>query len=715
MFEGQSVKVIVREDQIAELRFDAVDSPVNKLDDATTEELSRALGLLAIQEGIRGLVITSTKDVFIVGADINEFVELFRAGEENIVKSLGRQLDNCSKLEDLPFPTVAAINGYALGGGCELALACDYRVLSGQARLGLPEARLGLIPGWGGTQRLPRVAGLETAIEWISGAGHYDAQAALDAGVADELAAEEDLLERAVKLIEQCHKGKLDYQAKRQPKLEALPLSKRELNQLRKKAEQSILEGRGRYYPAQALALDAIFGGASLGRKEAMALETVTFAKAAVTDEAAAMVGNFIADQGLSRKARALEAQASKSSQNIAVLGAGIMGGGIAYTAALKGLNVRLKDVAQEGVDAGLAEADKLLAKRVKRGRMDEKKKSDVLSRIHGQLNYEQFDQTDILIEAIVEDAGIKSKVLTEVEQQVPEDTVITSNTSTISISHLAEALERPERFCGMHFFNPVHAMPLVEVIRGEKSSDDAIARTVALANRMGKKAIVVNDCPGFLVNRVLFPYFAGFAALLADGVSSIRIDAIMEDWGWPMGPAHLADVIGIDTMVHCEAVMEEGYPDRMSRLESGPMDLMLASDRLGQKSGAGFYRYTQDEKGRPQKQEDTEVEAVLEPVRAGRFEITDDEIVTRMMLPMMTEMARCLEENIVDNPAEADLSLLYGLGFPDFRGGIFRTMDAAGVDSIVEQAKPFAGLGKLYEPTEGMLELAKNGGRYYS
>ena len=315
----------------------------------------------------------------------------------------------------------------------------------------------------------------------------------------------------------------------------------------------------------------------------------------------------------------------------------------------------------------------------------------------------------------MVENPKVKRIVLAEVEKQVRDDAILTSNTSTISITHLAEALQRPENFCGMHFFNPVHAMPLVEVIRGEKSSDAAIARTVAYANAMGKKPIVINDCPGFLVNRVLFPYFAGFMGLLKDGADFVAIDKVMERWGWPMGPAYLMDVVGMDTGSHAEQVMADGFPDRMTKTFKTAGDVMFENDRYGQKNGKGFYVYEMDKRGKPKKVVSQDSYDLLAPHCDERKDFDKQEIITRMMLPMATELARCLEEGIVSSAAEADMALVYGVGFPPFRGGVFRWLDNIGMQAFVEMSDQFKHLGKLYEATDTQREMAANGSKYYA
>ena len=451
-----------------------------------------------------------------------------------------------------------------------------------------------------------------------------------------------------------------------------------------------------------------------MGLEDALAVEARGFAALATTPQAAALVGIFLGDQYLGKLARGWEKKADKQIERAAVLGAGIMGGGIAYQSAYKGIPIKMKDIAQEGLDLGLSEAGKLLSKRVARGRMTPEKMGEVLSSIDPMLSYDGFDQVDIVVEAVVENPKVKHAVLAETEKQITEDTILASNTSTISITHLAEALERPQNFCGMHFFNPVHAMPLVEVIRGEKTSDAAIARTVAYANRMGKKAVVVKDCPGFLVNRVLFPYFDGFSKLLRDGADFQAVDKVMEKWGWPMGPAYLMDVVGIDTGVHAAGVMAEGFPDRMQLDFKTATEVMFENDRLGQKNGKGFYDYVPDKRGKPKKTPSDTAYELIAPVCGERCEFERDDIIARMMLPMATELARCLEEGIVGTAAEADMALIYGIGFPPFRGGVFRWLDTVGLPWLAEQSEKFADLGKGYELTEGMKAKLAAGETYY-
>ena len=339
---------------------------------------------------------------------------------------------------------------------------------------------------------------------------------------------------------------------------------------------------------------------------------------------------------------------------------------------------------------------------------------AQTINRITPTLSYGDFNRVDLVVEAVVENINVKKAVLAEVEAHMPDDAILTSNTSTISITELAKSLKRPESFCGMHFFNPVALMPLVEVIRGEKSSDAAIARTVSYAKAMGKTPIVVNDCPGFLINRILFPYFGGFSGLLRDGADFRQIDKIMEGFGWPMGPAYLLDVVGIDTAYHADAVMADGFPDRMQHEGENAIDRMYKLERFGQKNSKGFYKYEIDRKGKPKKVVDEKVFDLLSGVLGEPREFSDEDIIARMMIPLCIETVRCLEEGIVASAAEADMGLIYGIGFPPFRGGALYYLDQMGLAQFCALAAKYENLGGLYQPTERMKQMAAAGETYF-
>lgn len=651
--------------------------------------------------------------MFIVGADITEFVDNFKMADEELVAGNLDANKIFSDFEDLNVPTVAAINGIALGGGFEMCLSADYRVMSATAQVGLPEVKLGIYPGFGGTVRLPRVIGLDNAIEWIAGGKENRADAALKAGAVDAVVAPGKLQEAALDLVKRAIAGELDFKAKRQPKLEKLKLNAIEQMMAFETSKGFVAGQAGPNYPAPVEAIKTMQKAANFGRDKAIEVEAQGFVKLAKTSVAQSLVGLFLNDQELKKKAKAYDKQA-RDVKLAAVLGAGIMGGGIAYQSAVKGTPILMKDIREEGIKMGLDEASKLLGKRVEKGRLTPAKMADALNAIRPTMSYGDFGNVDIVVEAVVENPKVKHAVLAEVEGHVREDAIIASNTSTISITYLAQALKRPENFCGMHFFNPVHMMPLVEVIRGEKSSETAIATTVAYAKKMGKSPVVVNDCPGFLVNRVLFPYFGGFARLIAHGVDFVRADKVMEKFGWPMGPAYLMDVVGMDTGHHGRDVMAEGFPDRMKDSTKTAVDVMYEANRLGQKNGKGFYSYEMDKRGKPKKVVDPQSYELLKPVVAEQRELSDEDIINYMMIALCLETVRCLEDGIVETAAEADMGLIYGIGFPPFRGGALRYIDAIGVAEFVALADKYADLGPLYHPTAKLREMAAKGQSFY-
>ena len=711
---GQPFQVLPLPNGLAELRFDLPGESVNKLNAVALASLEAAVADLRSQKGLRGVLLTSGKDVFCVGADITEFLAHFKKSEAELTRWILGTDAILSGLEDLEAPSVAVINGIAVGGGFELCLAASYRAIAQTAPVGLPESKLGLFPGWGGTVRLSRLCGADTAIEWIAGGEQWSAADALKAGAVDAVVAPADLREAALGMLHDAADGKLDWKARRAEKMAGLTLDNVEAGMVFTTSKAFVRGKAGPNYPAPLAAIEVIEKGAGKGRDEALAIEAAGFARIAKTSAAHALVSVFLGDQAVKRIAKK-HAKAARPVRRAAVLGAGIMGGGIAYQSASRGVPVLMKDIAPSALEAGVGEATKLLEKQVERGKLTTGRMAQVLAGITPTLSFGDFGVVDFVVEAVVENEAVKKKVLAEVEALLPEHAVLATNTSTISVTRLASALKRPESFCGMHFFNPVPRMPLVEVIRGEKSGDAAIATTVAYAQALGKTPIVVKDCGGFLVNRVLFPYFAGFELLLRDGASYERIDAVMERWGWPMGPALLIDVVGIDTCVHADKVLAEAYPDRMRHEGQSATEAMVAAARLGQKNGKGFYAWKPEKKGPPSKQSDPEAGAIVAALARGKAEPKDEEIVERLMLPMLLESSRVLEEGIVATPVEVDMAMLYGLGFPPFRGGIFRWADAETPAALVAAAERHRALGPLYAPTQQLTALAASGRGFHS
>lgn len=715
LFQGNSITAELIEDGIVEMKFDAKGS-VNKFDQATFEEFRAVISAINTCQDAKGVLVSSGKSAFIVGADITEFLETFKQSEEALIPWVKSASDVFDAFEDINLPKIAAVNGFALGGGCEMTLACEYRVADTTASIGLPEVKLGLIPGFGGTVRLPRIIGADNAIEWMSTGNNHSGEQALAVGAVDAVVAPEHLRAAALNMLKAAIVGDLNWQAKRQQKMMPLTLSPTESIMTFSTCKGMIAAKAGKHYPAPMMMVNTIEAAAGCERAAAVHLENVGFAKLAKTDAATAQIGLFMADQVIKGKAKKAAKTATKAVNKAAVLGAGIMGGGIAYQSAYKGTPIVMKDINDKALDLGLSTASSILVSQIERGRMTAKKMADVLNNITPSLSYESLKGVDVVVEAVVENPKIKGLVLAEVEGMVEEDTILTSNTSTISIDLLAQSVKRKDKFCGMHFFNPVHKMPLVEVIRGKDTSDETVAAVVAYAAKMGKSPIVVNDCPGFYVNRVLFPYFAGFSQLLLEGADFTAIDKVMEkQFGWPMGPAYLLDVVGIDTADHCTDVMSAGFPTRMKKIDNDPVSLLYKNERYGQKNGHGFYDYSTDSRGRPAKVPAEKAYALLASNSAEKQEFTADDIIARTMIPLVNEVVRCLEEGVVDSAAEADMGLIYGLGFPPFRGGPIRYLETVGIANFVAMADKYVHLGEIYQVTEGMREMAASAKSYFT
>ncbi|GHA15905.1 fatty acid oxidation complex subunit alpha FadB [Oceanisphaera arctica] len=713
IYQGEALSVQVLQDGIAELSFDGKGS-INKLDRATLLSLEQAVTALEQTPGLKGLMLISRKDAFIVGADITEFLDMFDLPQARLDEWLSQANRIFNRIEDLPFPTVSVVRGYALGGGCECILSTDFRIGDASARIGLPETKLGLMPGFGGTVRLPRLIGADNAMEWIITGQDNKADVCLALGVLDAVVDTDYLQASALQLLKDAALGKQDWKRKRAQKGAPLTLDKLEAAMSFSTAKGMVAAKAGPHYPAPMMAVKTIEAAAGFSRKEALQIEQSNFIKLTQTSVARALVGIFLNDQFIKGKAKQA-ARTTEPARKAAVLGAGIMGGGIAYQSAVRGIPAVMKDINDKALTLGMTEAGKLLNKQLERGKIDGTRLAQVLASITPTLSYDGLQGVDTVVEAVVENPKIKAQVLAEVEAHVADDTVIASNTSTIPISTLAKSLKRPERFCGMHFFNPVHRMPLVEIIRGEKTSDDTINKVVAYAAAMGKSPIVVNDCPGFFVNRVLFPYFFGFNQLVADGADFVNVDKVMEKkFGWPMGPAWLLDVVGIDTGHHAAAVMADGFPARMGKTGKDAIDVMYEQQRFGQKNDKGFYAYSQDKKGKPRKEADPESYQLLAEVASERSDFEPDDIIARMMIPMINEVVLCLEEGIIGSPAEADMALVYGIGFPPFHGGVFRYLDNMGLAAYVALADKFAHLGPLYHVSSGLRQMAAANKTFY-
>jgi 3-hydroxyacyl-CoA dehydrogenase/enoyl-CoA hydratase/3-hydroxybutyryl-CoA epimerase/enoyl-CoA isomerase len=710
MYQGQTLHLTALGEQLVELCFDRQGQAVNKFDAATLDELQAALAVLTKVPGLRGVLVTSAKDSFVVGADIFEFTELFDRPEAELAAHNLGQSRVFTTLSRLPAPVVCAINGLALGGGFEVTLACDYRVLASNAQVGVPEINLGIFPGLGGMARLPRLVGAGVASDWVTSGKPQKAEVALRTGAVDKVVDEVDLADEALALLQAAAAGEPDWRERRRQREGTFAMDDETLAKAKADARQ-----RHPHVPAALAAVELLENTAALQLDHALKAENRAFAAIAQTQAAHALVQLFINDQFLRKKAKGY-AKAGRTATRAAVLGAGIMGGGIAYTSAARGIPALMKDIAQPALDLGISEAAKLLDKQVTTGRLAQDKANAVLASIVPTLSYCDFDTVDVVVEAVVENMKIKQSVLAEVEQRVAPDAVLASNTSSLSIGEMAGALSRPENFVGMHFFNPVPVMPLVEVICGPLTSDEAAATIASYATAMGKTPVVVKDCPGFLVNRILTGNVLGFLRLIHDGADFQAVDAAMEAFGWPMGPAYLQDVIGMDTSEHVIRYISNGYGQRMVPTYTHAIELMVANGRLGQKNGRGFYLYSNDPKGRPVKTVDPHVYELLKQIQPESPQAFSAEtLVERVMLPTVIEAIRCLEDGIAESAIEIDMALILGVGFPRSVGGALKYADWLGPQALLQLCGRYAHLGPLYQPTPGMQARAASGARYYS
>lgn len=714
MFSGQYIQLTRLDGEIAHLVFDRQGDVINKLDKPTLLEFEQTIRLLEAASDIKGILVSSAKDKFIVGADIKEFGELFSRDDAALSAHMQWANRLFCRFEDLAQPSVVAINGLALGGGMELALSGLLRVMAEDAQIGVPEVSLGLFPGYGGTVRLSRLAGVQAAVDWVASGKPHRASEALAIGVVDALSPPDSLLASARSLLQRVVSGELDqrplYQRKEGPVSGEPQANVRILAEALAKQAKALAA----HQPAAAQAIEAMSRGLTLDRDQALDEEGRVFVRVAKTQAASSMIQAFLNQQALKKQFNRHRANA-RPVRSAAVLGAGIMGGGIAFTSALKGVPVRLKDISQNQLDMGMAEATKQVGRQVKSGRLSEEKGARVLGSIQPQLDYTGFEDRDVVVEAVIENLSIKHAVLSDLEKMVGPETLIASNTSSLRIDEIAAPLQRPENFVGMHFFNPVPVMALVEIIKGSQTSDVAVSTAVDYAVTMGKTPIVVQDCPGFLVNRILTPYVRAFIDLVADGVDFVRIDRVMEEFGWPMGPAYLMDVVGIDTGCHVFDVISAGYPEVMPIQQRNALAVMVGQKRFGQKNGIGFYRYENDPNGKPKKtvaEDSYQLLKAIQPVESKA--VSDQDIVERMMLSSILEAARALEAGVVATPGELDVAMLLGIGYPQYLGGPLKYADWLGMHRVVEIGEKHCHLGPQYRVTAKIREMAASGGRFY-
>jgi 3-hydroxyacyl-CoA dehydrogenase/enoyl-CoA hydratase/3-hydroxybutyryl-CoA epimerase len=692
------------------MTFDRAKSGANIFDEVTLDELNEHLDFIENDASVRGLIIASAKkSIFVAGADLKTLSEQAQRGEMRGFIAKGQRIFN--RIADLKIPTIAAIHGAAAGGGYEVALACDYRLATDDpaTKIGLPETGLGLIPAWGGCTRLPRLVGSEKAAEVILKGKLYSAQEALKLGLIDDVAPRNQLLERAT---EKLRDGKRPSPGASRPPLPG------------QGEARGVAGGEGRTTgnAAGSRALEIINRALSISPEESLRLELDAIVELGETESTQNLIRNFLLAEKY-KKGRPSKTPTEKI-VHAAVIGAGVMGSGIAQWLSSRGVSVILRDVASEQIDRGLANIEKTYADAVKRGLMTPERAKEGRARIVASTAPMELRDVQIVIEAAFENMQVKKEVFRELAMEAGPKTIVATNTSALSVSTLADLTVSPEHVIGMHFFNPVSRMKLVEVVIAKQTSDDTRERTLSFARQIGKLPVVVRDSPGFLVNRVLFPYLLDAAELFENGLHPTKIDNALLQWGMPMGPLRLIDEIGVDITVDIANTLEKAY----GRRDHVPAVLLWLRDRemLGRKTGAGFYTYqgktqTPNESliewrrglhGEPEGAEGPNIPPDWH--RDPRLRLDEEDLARRLVLLMVNEAARCVEERVVDSPADADYGMILGTGFAPFRGGPLRFAEHLGLEKVVKELERLAKTEEKFLPCEILKKHARDGSKFY-
>jgi 3-hydroxyacyl-CoA dehydrogenase/enoyl-CoA hydratase/3-hydroxybutyryl-CoA epimerase len=704
-----AISVRVTPSKVAVITIDLPGSKMNVLSGPLMSELEAAVDKLAVTPDIAGLVIVSGKpDSFFAGANIDEIVPIQTAPSVVAFDATQRGKAVFAKLEKLPFRTVAAVNGICLGGGTELTLFCSHRVASDskKTKFGLPEVGLGFLPGWGGSVLLPRLVGAQTAMDLIlKPLGTWDAKKAWRNGMVDEVVPADRLLDRAIEIA----KGAEPKRAKQPLKkklmtwaLEGNGIGRKVFANMAAKAIKAETKGN---YPAPPAAFKVVLASLTMPRDKAFELESQTFARLATTPESRNLVGVHLAT--VESKKSPNNARPHIDVKTVGVLGAGVMGAGIAQAALYAGFKVVLYDKFEAGLKKGVATIDGLFQGLVEKGKMSASEKEVIMGKLAATLTYDTLADCDVVIEAIVEDMGAKKSAIAELQKVIQKPWIFATNTSSLSVSTMAEAAATPANVGGLHFFNPVHKMLLVEVIAGEHTSDETVATLKALAGRLNKTAVLSADSNGFIVNRILAPYMYESARLMEEGVPLKDIDDAMKRFGMPMGPLALLDEVGLDIATKVLHVLHGAFGDRLK--SPAIMSFIESSKLLGKKGGKGIYLY--DEAGKRGEFNPDIVGAI----KAAAAPKSRGEIQDRLVLAMVNEAARCIEEGVVTDPSQLDLAMIFGTGFPPFRGGVLKYADSVGARALVQKLDMLAKVaGANYEPCSYLRQLAATGGTFY-
>ncbi len=714
MSAQDSIKIVPNGD-IAVVEFDMVGEKVNKFNTPMMIRLKEVITELRSSR-YKAVIFKSNKNkIFIAGADIDEIKAMNT--KEQYEKAVGSGQEIFNDLEDLPMPTIAAVAGACAGGGCEFIMACDYRIASedSSTRIGLPETKLGIIPGFGGCIRMPRILGLANSLDIILGGKLVIPKKAEKMGLVDQVCHPAILMEQAFRMANELIK---DGGKKRRKTFKPVGMMNVLLESVGKsvvfsQAVKGVLKVTHGHYPAPLKAIEVIkktYG--SSDRSGSLKIEREAFCECAATDISKNLIHVFHLTEMVKKQSGVVGASVKgKEVKGLGILGAGTMGGGIAYTAADKGVFVRMKDLNVDAIGKGLKHARDLWSKEMKKKKIDKYELGQKMDRVSGGTDYAGFKNLDVVVEAIVEDMEIKKKVIAETAGNMRPDAIIATNTSSLSVTEMSAGHPRPEFFAGMHFFNPVHKMPLVEVIRGEKTSDQTIATIFELSKRMGKMPVVVKDGPGFLVNRLLLPYMGEAAFLLQEGMSIETVDrAYVKEFGMPMGPFALMDEVGLDVCVKVLKIFKKAFGSRVEM--AACMDKLMETGRLGKKNGKGFYQY--DEKGYRGEVDQT-VYAALGLSQPSN-PMTTKECIERGVFAMINECSLALNvDKIVETPDEVDLAMIMGTGFPPFRGGLLKYADSIGTQYVADQLELYSAKSAArLKPSAALREMAKSNQKFY-
>ncbi|MGA2026693.1 MAG: 3-hydroxyacyl-CoA dehydrogenase NAD-binding domain-containing protein [Syntrophobacteraceae bacterium] len=683
--------------------------PVNQLSGHFVLELAEAISGGFQDQDIKAVVLTGTGKNFIAGADLRE---VYKATEkESLLPRVKAMSDFLNQIETGPKPVIAAINGNALGGGLEIAMACHYRVAAKGVQLGQPEVQVGLIPGAGGTQRLPRLIGLPNALEMMTAGSPIDAETGLSRRLIDEMVDAESLVPAALGAANKFISGAIQLDNVRtRNRYTRLP-SAAELKAMANGAKFMAMS-KAKGYLAPFKVIEAVEKGLSFDIEADIRQEGALFCDCAVSHVAKNLIGIFLNTRAAGRLPR-IEGLKPAPIKKAVMLGGGVMGSGILNLLLRGGFDTTLWDISREALDKGVASVRKTFDYPIKQKKMTQ---ADVESMLDKRLKtttlLEDAKDADLVIEAVLEEMSVKQGVWKKLDEICRPETIFATNTSALPITEIASVLKDPGRMIGLHFFNPAHRMQLLEIICAQKTSDQTLATSVAFARAIKKIPIVVNDAPGFYVSRQLGGLFGGSVYLVADGVDSNQVERVIKDFGMPMGPAELSDLTGIDISYRVNKTFEKRLGDRY---QVHPLtELIYQTGCYGRKTGAGYMDYS-GAKPVPNKKVVDVVANYLSANGISPRKVSDQEIIDTMLALAINEAGLMIEQGVCDRPQDMDLAMIYGAGFPPYRGGIFRYADKWGVANVygklVELEKQY---GARFQPATVLKEMAESGKSFY-